>query len=258
MSRRFKISPEGVSRGMQDVLRTYLQARQVKESDRRLEIDERDEVRRESARKTDDLSKLGAPLETIEMGARAALRRSSGAEGPAEVGEDHAIEKYDALQKRLNNRGARSGVNPLALKPEQIRLRMKDIETANYGNIEDAPDDARAEYFQLQGLWKDIQKTSYPNAPTTTTPTKKVEEPKKEGGFKSFLRGAGNMAGKAAMAYVSSKAPSGMLKKENTPAPAAPAPADDGKVTVMKDGKKFRLPKGQLRQALDEGYSEVK
>lgn len=49
-------------------------------------------------------------------------------------------------------------------------------------------------------------------------------------------------------------APSAKPKPETSP---TPAPADDAKVVVEKDGKRYRLPKSQLAEAQKQGYTPV-
>lgn len=44
-------------------------------------------------------------------------------------------------------------------------------------------------------------------------------------------------------------------KAMGAPEPQAPAPASTDKVIVVKDGKRFRLPKSQLDEAIKDGYT---
>jgi hypothetical protein len=49
-----------------------------------------------------------------------------------------------------------------------------------------------------------------------------------------------------------------MLESARGGSESKAAPAKGERVTIIKSGKKFTVPRSQLQQAIDEGYSEAK
>ena len=190
---------------------------------------------RAASQRTEELYRLGAPERDITKGFQ---YDNSSFIGPKPENAESLIQTKNAFQERQRQRGIGRGANPERLNDAQLNSMINNLEEQLDRTTDDEVALSTAKKVRRDRI------TAANKGKEVAPPASPTPKPEDKGfDFKGALRsGIG--------------AVQGIMRGGEKP--AAQQPAQEEKVIVMKQGKKFRLPKSQLNDAIKEGYTLVK